>query len=103
MRIPTGWPPRQPATTDEDSEEEDNSDDDEEFDDETANQLDSLMSDGEFREKLYQYTLEMWDLDIETFRIWLLATDGDDMWDIHPEDFEDVVIRSVKEGSSYFT
>lgn len=94
MRIPVGWPSRAtstiypPANT---------------ADECTINQLDSLMGDAEFREKLYQHTLEMWDLDIEYFRIWLMSTDGDDMWDVDPQDFEDVVVQSVAQGSSYFT
>ncbi|KAH9213569.1 hypothetical protein DL95DRAFT_506071 [Leptodontidium sp. 2 PMI_412] len=94
MRIPVGWPSRPtstiypPANT---------------ADEGTINQLDSLMGDAEFREKLYQHTLEMWDLDIEYFRIWLMSTDGDDMWDVDPQDFEDVVVQSVAQGSSYFT
>ncbi|KAG4429548.1 hypothetical protein IFR05_014971 [Cadophora sp. M221] len=94
MRIPVGWPSRSTATISLPLTE---------ADEDTINQLDSLMGDTEFREKLYQYTLEMWDLDIEYFRIWLLSTDGDDMWDVDPEDFEGVVVQSVAQGSSYFS
>lgn len=94
MRIPAGWPKRPVATVSPPPDPED---------DGIIVQLDNLMSDTEFREKLYRYTLEMWDLDIEYFRMWLMSTDGDDMWDVKPSELEEVILECVYHGSTYFT
>lgn len=99
-RITTGWPPITPGSDsiswpspigepDEDDMET----------------LDNLMSDQAVQEALYEYCGECRDLDMETFRKWLVHRfeteefDGDDAG----EEFRDVILETVRQGGAYFT
>ncbi|KAF7952628.1 hypothetical protein EAE96_005860 [Botrytis aclada] len=67
--------------------------------------LDNLMSDQAVQEALYEYCGECRDLDIETFRLWLVhrfETEEFDREDAH-EEFRDVIWETVRQGGAYFT
>ncbi|KAJ8059426.1 hypothetical protein OCU04_012370 [Sclerotinia nivalis] len=98
-RIPTGWPPPTSGfstfwTSSNSEPDEDN-----------METLDNLMSDQSVQEALYEYCGECRDLDMETFRKWLVYQfeaeefDGEDA----DEDFRDVILESVRQGGTYFT
>ncbi|KAM0126583.1 hypothetical protein ACHAP3_009244 [Botrytis cinerea] len=67
--------------------------------------LDNLMSDEAVQAALYEYCGECRDLDIETFRLWLVDRfemeefDGEDA----DEEFRDVIWETVQQGGAYFT
>ncbi|KAI9642393.1 hypothetical protein NHQ30_009197 [Ciborinia camelliae] len=67
--------------------------------------LDNLMSDQAVQEALYEYCGECRDLDMETFRKWLVHRfeteefDGEDA----DEEFRDIIVETVREGGAYFT
>ncbi|KAM0152810.1 hypothetical protein ACHAPG_007473 [Botrytis cinerea] len=67
--------------------------------------LDNLMSDEAVQAALYEYCGECRDLDIETFRLWLVDRfemeefDGEDA----DEGFRDVIWETVRQGGAYFT
>lgn len=67
--------------------------------------LDNLMSDEAVQGALYEYCGECRDLDIETFRLWLVDRfemeefDGEDA----DEEFRDLIWETVRQGGAYFT
>ncbi|TGO07039.1 hypothetical protein BTUL_0342g00060 [Botrytis tulipae] len=67
--------------------------------------LDNLMSDEAVQQALYEYCGECRDLEIKTFRLWLVHRfemeefDGEDA----DEDFRDVIWETVRQGGTYFT
>ncbi|KAF7867432.1 hypothetical protein EAF04_005515 [Stromatinia cepivora] len=98
-RIATGWPPPTPGssilwTSPSSEPDEDN-----------METLDNLMSDQAVQEALYEYCGECRDLDMETFRKWLVYRfeaeefDGEDA----DEDFWVVILETVRQGGIYFT
>ncbi|APA09254.1 hypothetical protein sscle_04g040240 [Sclerotinia sclerotiorum 1980 UF-70] len=97
--IPTGWPPSSSASstfwTSLISE----------ADEDNMETLDNFMSDQSVQEALYEYCGECRDLDMESFRLWLVHRfeaeefDGEDA----DEDFRNVILESVRQGGTYFT
>ncbi|KAB8288102.1 hypothetical protein EYC80_010235 [Monilinia laxa] len=67
--------------------------------------LDNLMSDQEVQEALYEYSGECRDLDIETFRKWLLYRfDAEEFnGENATEEFRDIIWETVREEGAYFT
>ncbi|KAF7923676.1 uncharacterized protein EAE98_007494 [Botrytis deweyae] len=74
-------------------------------DEEDMETLDNLMSDEAVQEALYEYCGECRDLDIETFKLWLVYRfemeefDGEDA----DKEFRDVIWESMRQGGTYFT
>ncbi|TGO32021.1 hypothetical protein BHYA_0365g00010 [Botrytis hyacinthi] len=67
--------------------------------------LDNLMSDKAVQEALYDYCGECRDLDIETFRLWLVHRFEMDEFDGEDADkkFRDLIWETVRQGGTYFT
>jgi hypothetical protein len=95
MRIDAGWPMTQAQIISLPSPSS-------QSDQELMGFFDNLMTDSATREELYKYCGEGRDLDIETFRKWLIYRDNDE-FEIPVEEFRDVVYGMVREGVDYFT
>ncbi|KAG4027309.1 hypothetical protein MFRU_031g00570 [Monilinia fructicola] len=99
-RIATGWPPPTPGPNSISLPTPIG-----EPDQEDMETLDNLMSDQEVQEALYEYCGEGRDLDIETFRRWLVYRfDAEEFnGENATEEFRDIIWETVREGGAYFT